>query len=404
MSNPADRRKRILFVDDEKAFLEMIQHVVAHRSNDTWEVFVADTAGQALSILQSQPMDLVVIDIQMPVVDGLQFLSLLHRKYPNLQKVVLTGFATEDYRAASLSGGAELFLEKPRTAEGMETILVTLRELARWQPEEGFRGVLRRVGLQDVIQLECLSRHSLVLAVSAGGVHGEIFIKDGAIVHAQLGDQTGEAALYRLLSLPSGEFSFKTFGDPPANTIEGSWEFLLMEAARVRDEAGQAASRARPESPTVSRETAHLPSAITPSLPTPSAIPLSAPGRAGLSASTPAPGGSRGVELPAGTTAGKELTAGPKEAAPRIEEVMLCSAQGEVLYEWRCPSTNERINLLEFISQRARQLAQGLSLGAFDRVESWALKGRLVIQIRDQYGVLVRSNRSYDSLGQEEAS
>ena len=78
----------------------------------------AESAGKALSFLQKERVDLVVLDIQMPVIDGLQFLNLVHRKYPNLQKVVLTGYAQDNYRAACLSGGADLFLEKTQNRRG----------------------------------------------------------------------------------------------------------------------------------------------------------------------------------------------------------------------------------------------------------------------------------------------
>jgi len=132
--------------------------------------------------MQDQRLDLLVVDVHMPVVDGLQFLALLQRKYPNTIKVVLTGDATEHYRAACLSKGAELFLEKPATAEGWHNIYTTLNELVAFQPEEGFRGVLRRVGLQDVLQMECLARHSLTLEVSTQTVQGTIVVREGEII------------------------------------------------------------------------------------------------------------------------------------------------------------------------------------------------------------------------------
>ncbi len=52
----------------------------------------------------------------------------------------------------------------------------------------------------------------------------------------QAGNTEGEAAFYKLLALPSGEFQLQPFESPPKRTIEGQWEFLLMESARVRDE------------------------------------------------------------------------------------------------------------------------------------------------------------------------
>src|SRR5207247_4850135 len=119
------------------------------------------------------------------------------RQYRNLLKVVLTGDATENYRASCLSSGAELFLEKPRDSGGWHSVYATLHELTRFQPEEGFRGVLRRVGLQDVLQMECLARSSSLLKINTGSIEGLVYVKDGQIVHAQAGARAGEEALDR---------------------------------------------------------------------------------------------------------------------------------------------------------------------------------------------------------------
>src|SRR5207244_2939216 len=160
------KRTTVLFVDDDPGFLDAIQNLMRAYSEGQWEVLVAPDAAGALALIREQKIDLLVIDVHMPVMDGLQFLALLHRKYPQILKVALTGDATEPYRAACLSNGAELFLEKPATREGWLSIYSALNELVRLQPEEGFRGVLRRVGLQDVLQMECLARSSSVLEVS----------------------------------------------------------------------------------------------------------------------------------------------------------------------------------------------------------------------------------------------
>src|SRR5436305_480239 len=201
------KRHKVLFLDDDREFLEVLHSLMATYSGADWEICSAIDTGQALALIQEQQPDLVVVDVHMPVVDGLQFLSLIQRKYPNIQKVVLTGDASEHYRAACLSSGAELFLEKPATTEGWRSVYTTLNELLRFQPEEGFRGVLRRVGLQDVLQMECLARHSLVLEVSTQTVQGTIFVREGDIIHAEAGGRTAEEAFNYLMSLKGGGFS-----------------------------------------------------------------------------------------------------------------------------------------------------------------------------------------------------
>src|ERR1039457_2267409 len=96
--------------------------------------------------------------------------------------------------------------------------------------------MMRRVGLQEVLQLECLGRKSSVLEIFTSKVRGRIFICDGSIVHADSGALQGEVALYGMLALRGGEFNLLPYTEPPRRTIEGQWESLLMEAARLTDE------------------------------------------------------------------------------------------------------------------------------------------------------------------------
>jgi CheY-like chemotaxis protein len=369
----AQKQKKILFVDDEAGLLDFIRQLMGHFAGPAWEIHTAPDVSTALGILQEQRIDLLVIDIHLPVVDGLQFLNLLQRKFPNVLKVVLTGDPTEQHRAHCLSNGAELFLEKPRDEGGWHTVYATLRELTRFQPEEGFRGVLRRVGLQDVLQMECLARNSSVLKIHAGGAQGAVFVKDGQIIHAQCGSRTGEEAFNYLLGLAGGEFDVQPFTPPETQSISGSWEFLLMESARKRDEEGTI----RPPPGDSDSGFSRPASLSTGERHTPFVVPV-------IEAAAPA------MEFPPENEGGAARGASTR---PQIDELLVCSLQGEVLHEWQCTNTNGRVGFLEFLSMKARQLAQGLPLGEFDRLEVSGERTRVVAQIQPDRALFVRTSR-----------
>jgi hypothetical protein len=111
-----------------------------------------------------------------------------------------------------------------------------LNEVLTRRSEEGFQGVLQQVGLVDVIQMACLGGSSAVLEVKSPRKNGEVFIRNGAIIHAQAGLDTGQEALNRLLRLRRGEFRTRAFVEPVEESISAPWEFLLMEGAQFRDE------------------------------------------------------------------------------------------------------------------------------------------------------------------------
>ncbi len=233
-------------MDDETSFLDTVRALFTAWSKNGWRIESATSADQALEILKTRKFDLIVVDVNMPVLDGIQFLRILNRRYPDLKKAAITGHTSEEKRSACLANGAELFIEKPRSADGLKSIFTMLDELITWRPQSGFRGMLRQVGLQDVIQMECLGRNSSILEVQDRQMTGRIYIEDGRIVHADAGEIKGEPAFQKLLSLAGGSFQLQHFEPPTERTIEGQWEFLLMEAARVRDETAGATPAAEP--------------------------------------------------------------------------------------------------------------------------------------------------------------
>jgi len=368
-STTAPSLRRVLFVDDEVAFLETVRELMSVLSEGRWEILTASSASQAFGILQAQPVDLAIIDMQMGVMDGIQMLSLLNRGYPNVQKVVLTGFVTEKHRTACLSNGAELYLEKPTNPAGWQSLYGVLNELVKLHSEDGFRGVLRRVGLQDVIQMECLARSSSILEISNAGATGRIFIETGQIVHAEVGAVIGEDAFNQLMALSGGQFALKPFTEPTARSVNGQWEFLLMEAARKTDEAKEALAASLPPPPpseSIAAEVARLES--------------SAP------ESAPKPDEDSGYEEVAVVPPGVSWR-------PKVDEVLILSNQGDVIYEWQCRNADLWVNFFEFASQRGQRLSQLLPLGDFERLEIQSGGARALVMLSNNQGVLVKTRK-----------
>jgi CheY-like chemotaxis protein len=233
--NEPEKPFQVLFVDDSMAFLELFGDLCAEFSRETWKIHKATSADGALALLREVVVDLVLLDVGMPMLDGLQLLGIINRRYPGLKIAVMTGNASEGKRADALANGAELFLEKPVTTDGMRSAFNMLEDLLSWN-REGFTGALRQVNLHEVIQVECNGRHSSILEIRNPEMRGQICIEAGAITHAAVGGLTGEPAFHRLLSLRGGEFQVKPFRPPPQHTIHTRWEFLLMDAARAKDE------------------------------------------------------------------------------------------------------------------------------------------------------------------------
>jgi CheY-like chemotaxis protein len=103
---------RILAVEDEPEYLEMLEEVMKEIGHT---ISVADSAQRGLEILHEQPIDVVVSDVRMPEMDGLEF----HRRvrslpgHANTPFIFLTGVRDLEAIKAQCSGDCDLFLQKP---------------------------------------------------------------------------------------------------------------------------------------------------------------------------------------------------------------------------------------------------------------------------------------------------
>jgi hypothetical protein len=99
-----------------------------------------------------------------------------------------------------------------------------------------FQGSLKELPLPDIIQLVSVSGKTGKFTLTRDGDRGYIYLKNGQMVHATIGDLTGEEAIYALAIWNHGDFQFSPSEEPERQTITKSNTNLLMEAARRLDE------------------------------------------------------------------------------------------------------------------------------------------------------------------------
>lgn len=99
-----------------------------------------------------------------------------------------------------------------------------------------FQGSLKELPLPDIIQLVSVSGKTGKFTLSRDNERGYIFLKNGQMVHASIGDLAGEEAIYALAIWNHGDFQFVPGEESDRQTISKSNTNLLMEAARRLDE------------------------------------------------------------------------------------------------------------------------------------------------------------------------
>lgn len=101
---------KILLVDDEKEFVESLSERLELRN---LEADIAYDGEQALEAMKEGKHDVMVLDLRMPGIDGIEVLRRAKKRNPDVQVVVLTGHGTEKDEAKAKKLGAFAFLKKP---------------------------------------------------------------------------------------------------------------------------------------------------------------------------------------------------------------------------------------------------------------------------------------------------
>jgi CheY-like chemotaxis protein len=233
-AGPANRK--VLILDDDMEVLDLYKKIIM-RLPSRPQVQVANSATQALALLEAEPFELFITDLRMPKIDGFQVLLSARQRWPDLKTVVMTGVGNQQYRELAYDSGIDLYTEKPTTpaeirifSECMEGLLL------KGEKERGFRGIQNK-SLMDLVQIECLSLNSTTLKITSGALEGRVWIVKGNVIDAEAMGMRGEAAFRFIFGWKTGNFESMP-GDPSRQrTIFNSYEGLLLESAQTLDEA-----------------------------------------------------------------------------------------------------------------------------------------------------------------------
>lgn len=111
------RKENILLVDDDIDILELLQR---HLHSLDYHTYKAVSVKEALFILKDTFIDLLITDIQMPEIDGLQLVKFADEHYPEMPKLVITGYPSVDGALDVIKSGATDYLTKPFTKEELK--------------------------------------------------------------------------------------------------------------------------------------------------------------------------------------------------------------------------------------------------------------------------------------------
>jgi len=181
---------KVLIVDDEETLTWSMTKTLA-KDKGKYDLVTANTGSEALNLLKQDPIDVVVTDIKMPDINGLELLSMIRKQYPSTKVIIITAYGSPEVHKEATRRGSYFYLEKPFEISDLRTLILKALEEKRG----GFVGQVVDLQLVDIIQMGCLGRFTMSLSVSKNNEEGLIYFKNGEIAHAELGDLEGKEAL-----------------------------------------------------------------------------------------------------------------------------------------------------------------------------------------------------------------
>src|SRR5690349_14951292 len=104
----------VLLVDDSAEALELLKRNIQDLDKG-YQVFAATNASDAMQKLKTTPVDIVITDLRMPEINGMQLVKFIKDNYKDTETLVITGFPSVETAVESMRSGAVEYLTKPFT-------------------------------------------------------------------------------------------------------------------------------------------------------------------------------------------------------------------------------------------------------------------------------------------------
>jgi FixJ family two-component response regulator len=167
---------RVLIIDDEKVIRDGVERSLAGRG---YQIVKAESGENGIEMLEQQSCDIVLLDLMMPGIDGFGVLDWIKEHQPQIEVIVITGFATVSKAVTAMKQGAFDFVGKPFTPDYIRIVVERAVEKISLEAEA------KKLREERILSLEAIQNEQSLLKTVFGCMVEAVLITDpqAVVVH-----------------------------------------------------------------------------------------------------------------------------------------------------------------------------------------------------------------------------
>jgi DNA-binding response OmpR family regulator len=206
----------VLIVDDDVTSIKILSSFLELKG---FYIKTAESAVEGQNILLNDKIDLVITDLNMPELNGIDFLVWIKQYFPEIKVILMTLFSSEVIRDLSNKKGAFYYFEKPVNLNKLEKLI-----------KQAFNSdnIFNDLSFDDFIKVSLVSDYKKIIHINYVNISESayIYIKNKKIIHVEYGNLTGLDALKEIFETNKGIFSELDWRDPKEITLDYDIELL----------------------------------------------------------------------------------------------------------------------------------------------------------------------------------
>ena len=220
--------KKVLIVDDDSVTRGLLSRVLKTHAEE-FQVVTAGDGQEATDIIREQTINLVITDLQMPIMDGFALLAYISEHHPEIPVFIMTAFGDSEVKKRLDTFGSIRYFEKPLNIDIITECI--LEEL-----NSGAEGKIKGISLSSFLQLIEMEKKTCTLTVKVKNQAGTLYFLKGDLLFAAIHDLENEEAVYEMLCWDKIVIEIENICKKTKKEIKQPLMNILMEGLSIKDE------------------------------------------------------------------------------------------------------------------------------------------------------------------------